>query len=93
MIKTSSGFYMIELIKTKVWNILKEKDVSLALIYNREGEILWHRGREIKGKHTKNGYGFSRLRLSSRDFLSSFFSIPIFFSLDIDFTLYVFFYI
>ncbi|MCP5045626.1 MAG: sigma-54-dependent Fis family transcriptional regulator, partial [bacterium] len=51
---------MIDSLKTKIWELLKEKDVSLAMLYNREGEILWHRGREIKGKTVAEGEGFSK---------------------------------
>jgi len=51
---------MIESIKTKLWDLLKEKEVSLAMLYNREGEILWHKGREIGGKTIYDGEGFSK---------------------------------
>ncbi len=51
---------MIEAIKTKIWKILQEKDVSLAMIYDRDGDILWHRGREIKGSNIHSGEGFSK---------------------------------
>jgi len=51
---------MIESIKTKLWDLLKEKEVSLAMLYNREGEILWHKGREIVGKTIYDGEGFSK---------------------------------
>jgi transcriptional regulator with PAS, ATPase and Fis domain len=51
---------MIELIKTKIWKLLKEKDVSLAMIYDRKGDILWHKGREIKGLNIHHGEGFSK---------------------------------
>ncbi|MCK4764980.1 MAG: sigma-54-dependent Fis family transcriptional regulator [Candidatus Aminicenantes bacterium] len=51
---------MIESIKNKLWNILKKKKVSLAMIYDREGEILWHKGRVISGKNIAEGEGFCR---------------------------------
>lgn len=51
---------MFESIKTKIWELLKEKEVSLAMLFNGEGEILWHRGREITGKTIANGKGFSK---------------------------------
>jgi len=51
---------MFESIKTKIWELLKEKEVSLAMLYNRKGEILWHRGREISGKTIAAGEGFSK---------------------------------
>jgi transcriptional regulator with PAS, ATPase and Fis domain len=47
-------------IKTKIWELLREKEVSLAMIFSRDGEILWHRGREIKGKTIHEGKGFSK---------------------------------
>jgi transcriptional regulator with PAS, ATPase and Fis domain len=47
-------------IKTKLWDLLKEKEVSLAMLYNSEGEILWHKGREIVGKNIHVGKGFSK---------------------------------
>lgn len=40
--------------------MLKDKEISLAMIFNREGEILWHRGRCIRGKTLNEGEGFSR---------------------------------
>lgn len=51
---------MFESIKTKLWGLLKEKEVSLAMLYNRDGQILWHRGREIKGRTIEDGEGFSK---------------------------------
>jgi len=51
---------MIESVKNKVWDILKGKEVSLAMLYDREGRILWHRGREIKGQSVLDGQGFSK---------------------------------
>lgn len=51
---------MFESIKTKVWELLQGKDVSLAMFFNREGNILWHRGREIRGKTVQDGEGFSK---------------------------------
>jgi two-component system response regulator PilR (NtrC family) len=51
---------MIQTVKTKLAGLLKEKAVSLAMLYNREGEILWYRGRRIKGKTIYDGEGFSR---------------------------------
>jgi transcriptional regulator with PAS, ATPase and Fis domain len=51
---------MIEIIKAKIWEILKEKAVSLAMVYDREGRILWHKGREISGKTVLKGGGFPK---------------------------------
>lgn len=49
---------MFEVIKEKIWNLLKEKEVSLAMIYDEDGKILWHKGREIEGKDVFTGFGF-----------------------------------
>lgn len=51
---------MIEMIKEKIWNLLKEKKISLAMIYDREGKILWHKGRDIEGKNVVTGDGFCK---------------------------------
>jgi DNA-binding NtrC family response regulator len=51
---------MIEALKSKLWELLRSKQVSLALIYDREGHILWHRGRRIRGHSVGEGEGFSR---------------------------------
>ena len=51
---------MFESVKTLIWDFLKEREVSLAMIYNREGEILWHKGRGIKGRTIDEGEGFSK---------------------------------
>ena len=61
---------MIESIKNKIWNLLEEKEVSLAMLYNREGEILWHRGRRIRGRTINEGEGFSKSHIHKtlRDF-------------------------
>jgi hypothetical protein len=47
-------------IKTKIWELLRKKEVSMAMIVDREGEILWHRGRDIKGRTIDDGKGFPR---------------------------------
>ena len=51
---------MIELVKTKIWKLLQEKEVSLAMIYDRKGDILWNKGRKVKGRSIHNGEGFSK---------------------------------
>ncbi|MCP5049336.1 MAG: sigma-54-dependent Fis family transcriptional regulator [bacterium] len=51
---------MIEVIKNKIWNLLAEKEVSLAMLYSKDGEILWHKGREIMGKTIAEGEGFPK---------------------------------
>jgi len=51
---------MIESIKNRLWDMLKEKKVSLAMFYDRDGKILWHRGREIIGKNINDGEGFCK---------------------------------
>ncbi len=51
---------MFEGIKEKIWEQLREKDVSLAMLYGRDGRILWHRGRSILGGSVLEGEGFPR---------------------------------
>ncbi len=41
---------MVEHMDTKLWELLKAKQVSLAMLINNKREVLWHRGsRELKG--------------------------------------------
>ena len=49
---------MVQRIKRKVWQMLEEKRVSLAMIYDRDGYILWHHGRDVTGKSVHQGRGF-----------------------------------
>jgi transcriptional regulator with PAS, ATPase and Fis domain len=51
---------MLELISNKVWELLKKRDVSFAMIFDIDGNILWHRGREITGGTIADGSGFSK---------------------------------
>jgi len=51
---------MIEAIKSKLWSVLSSKEVSLAMVYDRHGHILWHRGRTITGKSVEDGEGFPK---------------------------------
>jgi hypothetical protein len=51
---------MIEIIKNKIWNLLKEKEVSLAMIFDKNGKIAWSKGRQITGRTIQEGEGFSK---------------------------------
>jgi transcriptional regulator with PAS, ATPase and Fis domain len=51
---------MVEVIKDKIWSLLKDKDISLAMIYDKEGKILWHKGRNVVGKDVFEGAGFCK---------------------------------
>lgn len=51
---------MFDNVKSLILELLKDKEVSLAMIYNKSGEILWHKGREILGKTISEGTGFSK---------------------------------
>lgn len=51
---------MIDIIKKKIWNLLEKKDVSLAMLYNKDGDILWHKGRGIVGRNVTGGEGFPK---------------------------------
>ena len=72
---------MFEVIKDKIWNLLKEKEISLAMIYDNDGKILWQRGRKIKGKDVLTGNGFcksyikesleNQIMIDIKDYISS----------------------
>lgn len=49
---------MIEIVKNKIWDLLREKEVSLAVIYDIKGNIIWHKGRESLCKKNYFGDGF-----------------------------------
>jgi transcriptional regulator with PAS, ATPase and Fis domain len=51
---------MFESIKSQLWDILKKKEISLVMIFDKNGEILWHKGRKIEGKSIHLGAGFPR---------------------------------
>jgi transcriptional regulator with PAS, ATPase and Fis domain len=51
---------MFESVKAQLWDILRQKQVSLVMIFDKNGEILWHKGREIEGKSIFLGSGFSK---------------------------------
>ncbi len=51
---------MLETVKSYLWELLEEKDVSLAMIFDKNGAILWHKGRNIAGKNVHNGQGFCK---------------------------------
>lgn len=51
---------MVQRIKRKVQQMLEQKRVSLAMIYDRDGHILWRHGREVSGKSVHQGRGFCR---------------------------------
>lgn len=51
---------MIDPIKAKLWNSLKDKSVSLVMIYNEKGEILWHKGRKITARNVQEGDNFCK---------------------------------
>ncbi len=51
---------MIESIKNQIWDILKGKEISLAIIYDKDGKILWTKGRAIIGNSVNSGFGFSK---------------------------------
>jgi len=54
---------LIERVKEKLWEIMRDKQISLAMLFNQTGDILWHRGRNIAGKNVTDGDGFSRSRI------------------------------
>lgn len=55
---------MVEILKCKIWEILEKKQVSLAMLYDKAGDILWTRGREISSKNISEGGEFSSSLIS-----------------------------
>jgi transcriptional regulator with GAF, ATPase, and Fis domain len=51
---------MFEIIERKVWDVFRKKKVSFAMIYDIDGNILWHKGREISGSTINEANGFSK---------------------------------
>ncbi len=51
---------MIESIKEKLWHFLLDKQISLVMIFDGSGEIIWHKGRNVKGNHISTSEGFAR---------------------------------
>ncbi len=51
---------MIEALKRKLSDFLTRKEVSLALIFDGSGHILWHAGRSVRGDDVRTGTGFPR---------------------------------
>ncbi len=56
---------MLESLKKKLWDFLKEKQVSLVMLFDSDGKILWNKGREISGKRISNGHGFPKTHIIS----------------------------
>lgn len=44
---------MFEVFKNKIWDLLKEKEVSFAMSCDRESKIPWHKEREVKRKDVR----------------------------------------
>jgi transcriptional regulator with PAS, ATPase and Fis domain len=55
---------MIEGFKTQLWRMLRGKDISLVILFNKDGEILCTKGRCIVGKDLFSGEGFSKSSIS-----------------------------
>lgn len=51
---------MFENVKDQLWDILEKKEISLIMIFDKNGDILWHKGRHIEGKSVHLALGFSR---------------------------------
>lgn len=54
---------MIGEIKDRLWDFLQGKQVSLAMLFDASGRILWSRGRSIRGRQVREGEGFSRTHI------------------------------
>jgi len=55
---------MFEVVNRKVWEFLRRKEISLAMIFDIDGNILWHKGRKITGETVHDGGGFSKGHLA-----------------------------
>lgn len=51
---------MIQAIKSRLWDLLADREVSLAMVYDSQGRILWHCGRSVRGATVDGGTGFPR---------------------------------
>jgi hypothetical protein len=51
---------LIKSIKDSIWDCIKDKEVALFMIFSDEGEIIWHQGREVRGRTISEGKGFCR---------------------------------
>jgi len=51
---------MLETLKNILYEMLLEKHVSLAMVFKKEGEIVWTKGRRIVGKNIPDGDGFCK---------------------------------
>jgi transcriptional regulator with PAS, ATPase and Fis domain len=51
---------MSKSVSTNLKELLKKMDVSLAIIFNQKGDIVWHTGRPIKGCTIHGGEGFCK---------------------------------
>ncbi len=53
---------MLRIMSEKLWSLMKKKDISLVMIFDNEGKILWSRGRKLGGnkRDLKTSYGFSK---------------------------------
>jgi len=51
---------MIEAIKARLWSVLEDKEVSLAMVYDCSGRILWSRGRRVRGRTVEEASGFPK---------------------------------
>ncbi len=54
------GVIMLEKVIESIEKRLKERGVSLIMMFDDKGKILWHRGREIRGRSIEEGSGFSK---------------------------------
>lgn len=51
---------MIGKVEGKLWQMLKSKEVSLIMICDKEGNILWYRGRKVSGSSIDECGAFSK---------------------------------
>lgn len=51
---------MIEIIKEKLWEFLQTKYISLVILFDNSGDIVWNKGRSIIGNNVISGEGFAQ---------------------------------
>ena len=56
---------MVEGIKSQLWKQLRKNHVSTVMIFDRKGNILWHKGREILGSTIQEGKGFPKSHIKN----------------------------
>ena len=54
---------MVERFKARLAERIRQKNIGLVMIVDRNGRIRWHHGRPVGGRTVEEGWGFSRTHL------------------------------